>query len=112
MQKNLINKIILGTVQMGIPYGVNNIGGQISLENSISILNYAFENGIEILDSAEAYGDAHKVIGTFHEKFPTKKFKIITKLPHEIDVNIEEKVDKYLKDLNVYQLHEIGRAHV
>ena len=55
MQKILNNKLILGTVQMGLPYGINNNSGKISLENSIKILEYAFNNGIVTLDSAESY---------------------------------------------------------
>ncbi len=102
-----LKKIILGTVQMGLPYGISNNLGKISLENSIEILEYAFESGIEILDSAEAYGDAHQVIGAFHEKHPTKNFKIITKLPHQMDVKIDEKVNGYLKDLKVNKLHAL-----
>lgn len=102
-----LKKIILGTVQMGLPYGINNISGKVSLNDSIEILEYAFESGIEILDSAEAYCDAHQVIGAFHEKHPNKIFKIITKLPHQMDVKIDEKVNEYLNDLKVDQLHAL-----
>ena len=104
MQKILNNKLILGTVQMGLPYGINNNLGKISLHNSIEILEYAFNNGIETLDSAESYGNAHEVIGIFHNENPDKIFKVITKLPHQINVDIVEKVDRYLKELNITQL--------
>ena len=107
MSKISNNKLILGTVQMGLPYGINNNLGKISLQNSFDILEYAFDNGIEILDSAEAYGNAHEVIGGFHKKFPNKKFEIITKLPNHIEVNITNKVDDYLNELNVQQLHAL-----
>ena len=101
------SKLILGTVQMGLPYGISNISGKISLKNSFEILAYAFDCGIEILDSAEAYGNAHEVIGAFHEKHPEKLFKVITKLPHQSDINIEEKVDEYLNELRVDHLHAL-----
>jgi len=104
MQKILNNKLILGTVQMGLPYGINNNSGKISLQNSIEILEYAFNNGIETLDSAESYGNAHEVIGIFHNENPDKIFKVITKLPHQINDDIVKKVDLYLKELNVTQL--------
>lgn len=107
MSKILNKKLILGTVQMGLPYGINNSLGKISLENSIEILEYAYESGIEILDSAKAYGNVHEVIGAFHAKNPTKKFKVITKLPHEINIDIEQKVDSYLNDMKVNQLHAL-----
>ena len=101
------SKLILGTVQMGLPYGINNTTGKVSLDDSLEILEYAFENGIEILDSAEAYGNAHEVIGAFHEKYHEKLFKVITKLPHQSDINVEEKVDDYLNELRVDQLHAL-----
>ena len=104
MSKISTNKLILGTVQMGLNYGVNNSNGQVSLNDSFKILNYAFENGITTLDSAEAYGNAHEVIGKFHQENPNRKFKIITKLPKDINEQISKKVDKYLIDLNIHQI--------
>ncbi len=107
MLKILNRKLILGTVQMGLNYGINNTTGKVSLDDSLEILEYAYDMGIEILDSAEAYGNAHQVIGIFHKKYPTKKFKIITKLPNQLDANIVEKVDNYLKELKVKKLHAL-----
>ncbi len=107
MSKTNADKFILGTVQMGVNYGVNNTTGKISLEESHAILEYAFDNGITILDSAEAYGNAHEVIGSFHKRHPNKSFEVITKLPHHFDANINDKVNTYLKDLQVSQLHAL-----
>jgi aryl-alcohol dehydrogenase-like predicted oxidoreductase len=107
MSKILNNKLILGTVQMGLPYGINNTIGKVSLENSHDILEYAFNHGIQILDSAEAYGNAHEVIGSFHRNHPNKLFEIITKLPHQIDADISKKVETYLVDLEVSQLYAL-----
>ncbi len=73
------NRIILGTAQLGLKYGINNKTGKPSIDASVEILNAAFDNGVRYLDTAEAYGNAQEIIGTFHKKFG-KKFKIITKL--------------------------------
>lgn len=107
MPKISNSKLILGTVQMGLPYGINNAIGKVSLDDSLEILDYAFENGIEILDSAEAYGNAHEVIGVFHEKHPTKQFQIITKLPNQFNGAIIKKVDCFLNELKVDELHAL-----
>ena len=107
MSKISNNKLILGTVQMGLYYGINNQAGKISLQNSMEILEYAYDHGIEMLDSAAAYGNAHEVIGAFHKKHPKKTFKIITKLPHESHMNIAEKVDEYLDELMVDHLEAL-----
>ncbi len=107
MSKITINKFILGTVQMGLNYGINNTNGKVSQEESHEILEYAFDNGIKILDSAEAYGNAHEVIGAFHKSHPSKSFEIITKLPIQLDTKITECVNLYLKQLQVKQLHAL-----
>ena len=44
MAKISTHKFILGTVQMGLDYGINNANGQVSLENSHEILEYAFNH--------------------------------------------------------------------
>ncbi len=97
-------KLILGTVQMGLDYGINNSSGKVSLGESFKILECAFDSGIRILDSAEAYGDAHQVIGAFHKAHPDKIFEIITKLPHQVDAGIYDKVLRYLNELEVSEL--------
>lgn len=102
-----MNKIILGTVQMGLNYGVNNSVGKISIEDSHKILLKASMSGIKILDTAEAYGNAHQVIGDFHNINPDIKFQIVTKMPHGYDPNtisIESKVNEYLQVLRVDSL--------
>ena len=107
MSKILNSKLILGTVQMGLPYGINNTIGKVSLEHSLEILKYAFDNGLRVLDTAEAYGNAHDVIGSFHKNQPSTVFEIITKLPHQFDANIKDKVNQYLTELGVNYLHAL-----
>lgn len=97
-----MNKLILGTVQMGLDYGINNSSGKISLEDSFLILSKAFELGIDTLDTAEAYGNAHQVIGNFHLFNSEIKFKVSTKVPQDIVAGeIEQKIRTYINDLNV-----------
>lgn len=76
----MTNKFILGTVQLGLEYGINNQSGKPSLENAFDILCKAFDNGIAMLDTAEAYGNSQEIIGKFQKENPDKNFKIITKL--------------------------------
>jgi aryl-alcohol dehydrogenase-like predicted oxidoreductase len=97
-----MKKIILGTVQMGLKYGINNRFGKIPIEESHQILLKAYLSGINTLDTADAYGNAHQVIGQFHRTHPSYIFKIVTKVPHDIDaVSIEIKVKEYLEHLHV-----------
>lgn len=96
------NKLILGTVQMGLDYGVNNYSGKISFSDSCDILLEAYKNGIVVLDTAEAYGNAHQVIGDFHRLNPEVKFKVITKIPDiKVFNDVEQKIKKYCEELHV-----------
>jgi aryl-alcohol dehydrogenase-like predicted oxidoreductase len=99
-------KLVLGTVQMGLTYGVHNKTGKITPSDSIEILEYAFEHGIRVLDTAEAYGSAHQVIGQYHKLHPSHCFEIITKVPKQINAKfLESKIQQYLDELQVPNIH-------
>ena len=104
----MISKLILGTVQLGIDYGINNSSGKPSLAQSFDILETAFDNGLRILDTAEAYGNSQEVIGEFHKEYPNKEFKVITKLAAKHSVTKESFISNIRKNcevLGVKQLH-------
>lgn len=103
----MIDKIILGTVQFGLNYGINNLKGKPDKETVFEILSFAHENGIRYLDTAELYGNAHELIGAFHKINPSKKFQIITKFPHDIEDSLNSKINEYLINLNVDYLYAI-----
>ena len=50
-------EIILGTVQFG-HYGVTNSAGRVLADEVDAILDYALKEGINKLDTAQAYGDS------------------------------------------------------
>ena len=72
---NGINKIGLGTVQFGLPYGINNTYGQTQEVEVKVILQIASKNGITILDTAHAYGNCETILG----KQDLNKFNIVSK---------------------------------
>ena len=95
------SKLILGTAQLGLKYGINNEFGKPSSYDSFKILNTAYDSGIKTLDTAESYGNSHKLIGSFIKKF-NKKFKIITKFSeYTTEDDIETKLFDFLNQLNV-----------
>lgn len=95
-------KLILGTVQFGINYGVNNSIGKLEENQVLELFKIAHNQGIRILDTAEVYGNAHEIIGNFHKKNDDSRFKIITKFPHSVKYNsINNKVLQYLEQLAV-----------
>jgi aryl-alcohol dehydrogenase-like predicted oxidoreductase len=72
-----VNRLALGTVQFGLPYGIANQTGQVSRRQAKAMLQIAAANDIDTLDTAIAYGDSEKCLG----EVGTQDFKLITKLP-------------------------------
>jgi aryl-alcohol dehydrogenase-like predicted oxidoreductase len=75
----LASKLALGTVQLGLPYGINNSSGKPSDTAAFEILEAAVLHGIDLLDSAEAYGNSLEVIFNYLRRNPSAKFKVISK---------------------------------
>ncbi len=72
-------KLGIGTAQFGLDYGISNTSGKTSLKEVQSILKIATENGVDVLDTANFYGDSESAIGScLHEQ---NRFRIITKTP-------------------------------
>lgn len=95
-----MKEIILGTVQFGLDYGINNKAGKPTEENVFEILNCAYANGIRTLDTAEGYGDAVELIGRFHQA-TGRFFSINTKFAGQGDRSIEELVNESVDRLGV-----------
>lgn len=100
-------KIILGTVQFGLNYGINNVNEKPSETDIKNILDCAFNHNINLLDTAEAYGNAQEVIGIYHQN-SSNKFNVITKYSNsksDLPTNLIERVKYNIKTLNVDQLY-------
>ena len=90
------SKLILGTVQFGMNYGVANTHGQPSYDTVKMILKEAFDGGVNALDTAPEYGCSEEVIGkALYELGLTDRFKIITKIP-QIPENTD--VEKFIEN--------------
>ncbi|MEO9805401.1 MAG: aldo/keto reductase [Reichenbachiella sp.] len=82
---NTSSKLILGTVQFGLNYGINNYDGKVNKEEAYKILDLAGKNDISALDTAAVYGNSESVIGSYLNG-SNNKFKLITKLAsHDSD---------------------------
>jgi aryl-alcohol dehydrogenase-like predicted oxidoreductase len=76
-----VKKLVLGTAQLGLDYGIGNLAGKPSKESALSMLDYACENGVKIFDTAKAYGLAEELLGEFLQNRPDREnIKIITKI--------------------------------
>ena len=91
-----ISKMTLGTVQLGMCYGVNNSAGKPTEERSFAILDAAYEGGVTILDTSDDYGNSEEVIGKYLSTHPDKQFDICTKF--KVTEETSKDIYKSLKD--------------
>lgn len=102
-------KLALGTVQFGLPYGVANATGQLSLAEASATINLARGAGIRVLDTASAYGESERTLG----QIGVQDFDVVTKLPplplELLDVTawVREKVQHSLRMLRVPRLSAV-----
>lgn len=89
------SKIVLGTAQFGLPYGVANAHGQISLEEGRKLLALAQAAEISTLDTAIAYGDSEAVLG----QLGVARWQVISKLPAVPDTQLSSPLDWVLNQV-------------
>jgi len=87
------NKLVLGTAQFGLDYGIANRIGKPEENKAFEIMKYAIENGINYFDTAYSYGNSEIIIGKFLNVYKNYKNKvnIITKMPSLKEEKFDEK---------------------
>lgn len=99
----MINRIILGTVQLGLPYGINNSSGKPDEKEAFDILNVAATGGLNLLDTADGYGNSLEVIGRYL-KSAKNSFGVINKFTGDGEPLVG-KVDRTLELTGCDQLY-------
>ena len=92
-------ELCLGTVQFGMDYGIRG-QKQPSIADAVQMLDYAMQNGIRSIDTANAYGTAEDVVGEFLQKHTVGRERIflISKFkPNLLDGVSEEKYYSIMK---------------
>jgi spore coat polysaccharide biosynthesis protein SpsF (cytidylyltransferase family)/aryl-alcohol dehydrogenase-like predicted oxidoreductase len=98
----MINKLILGSANFGLEYGISNMR-KLGKDEIFNILDTAYSLGLQGVDTAKAYGDAEKIIGDFFLN-RGKLFKIITKLPmreYKSDRDVENEIFGSMRNMNI-----------
>jgi aryl-alcohol dehydrogenase-like predicted oxidoreductase len=70
-------RLVLGTAQFGLNYGIANRAGRTSLSEATYILEAARSHGMRVLDTAAVYGDSEKRLGDIG----LEGWGVISKLP-------------------------------
>lgn len=110
--------IILGGAQFGMSYGSTQTNKRITLKGLLKILNFAYKNKINTIDTASTYGVSEKNIGLYLSNNYKKKFNIYTKIPKiylikkksnkDIVSIIEKSVNKSLNLLKIPYLEGLA----
>ncbi|MBM3794448.1 MAG: aldo/keto reductase [Acidobacteria bacterium] len=58
-----VSEIALGTVELGLDYGIGDHAHRPAFEDAARILHRALDLGVNLIDTARAYGEAETVIG-------------------------------------------------
>lgn len=119
------DKLVFGTVQLGLDYGVNNRSGRPGLALAGEMLRTAVTNGVKYIDTARAYGASEAVVGTAFKGGWEGRASVITKLsplsdcPENADLSwVRSAVDASVfescyhlgvKALNVVMLHRTAQ---
>lgn len=92
-------RLILGTVQLGMPYGIANQAGRPSSEEARRILETALSRGIRHFDTAQAYGESESVLGqTLDELGALNGVFISSKLRATLDPLDVEAIARSIED--------------
>lgn len=104
--------LVLGTAQLGLPYGIANRTGQPNQSIATAIIREAWENGIQEFDTAQGYGESERVLGkSLLQLKLSDKVRVITKphplLDHLDPAILENAVAESLQNLGVPKLYGI-----
>jgi aryl-alcohol dehydrogenase-like predicted oxidoreductase len=94
-----LKKLVIGTAQFGVNYGIANTVGKVEETEVFKILNFAYKKGVFNIDTAIAYGKSEEIIGQYLKKYSNEKWCIVTKIKSPSD---------YLHDQVNQSIHSIG----
>ncbi|MBR2353075.1 MAG: aldo/keto reductase [Clostridia bacterium] len=105
-----ISAMTLGTVQLGLNYGINNKNGMPTETESFRILDTAYEHGVTMLDTSNDYGESEAVIGKYLRANPEKRMAICTKF--RIDKESGKDVYGSLRAFATASMKKLGVDHL
>jgi len=91
-----VSEISLGTAELGMDYGIG--ASKPSESEAAALLHGAVDLGINLLDTARAYGDAEAVIGR-HLAHRRNEFILVSKVAAGGRRSVESMVEQSLRDL-------------
>ena len=106
---NDCKRLVLGTAQLGMNYGIANRSGKPSSRETNAIIQRAWGEGIRVFDTAQAYGDSESILG---EQFAALNIQNDVKVVSKVVLtdplqwkDIEQKIRNSLTRLNISKLY-------
>tara|TARA_Y100000590_G_scaffold379140_1_gene446579 strand:- start:1280 stop:2170 length:891 start_codon:yes stop_codon:yes gene_type:complete len=108
MNKKLLKKLAVGTVQFGAKYGINK--KKIPIEDIKKILINFKSIGSETIDTSPLYGGAEKILGNYSPK--KNNFQYITKIPKINNNKISDKQIYQIKKFFFNSLKNLKKKNI
>ena len=108
-------RMVLGGAQFGLNYGIANTAGRPSQSLIDALIHTAIANGVQFIDTARAYSDSEKSIGTALSDGHRSRVTVVTKLSPLDDCPRDATPDvvRVFVERSVYQsCHALGVAKI
>ncbi len=87
-----------------LAFGTGTFSGRVQRElgqeQFTSLVRYAYDRGIRFFETAESYGEMHKMLGIALKGVPRDSYRLMSKVTTRPDVNPQEKIDELRKLAN------------
>src|ERR1700756_5824854 len=84
-----------------LAFGTGSISGQVQRDlgqdGFTRLVRYAYDRGIRFYETAESYGDMHKMLGIALNGLPRDSYRIMSKVTTREGVNPQDKIDELRK---------------
>src|SRR3954463_348715 len=87
-----------------LAFGTGSASGRVQRElgqdQFTRLVRYAYDHGIRFFETAESYGDMHRMLGVALKGIPRDSYKLMSKVTTREGVNPQEKIDELRKLAN------------
>jgi aryl-alcohol dehydrogenase-like predicted oxidoreductase len=106
-----VSELSMGTVELGLDYGIAAAGERLRPEEkeAAALLHFALDSGINLIDTARAYGESERIIGRAL-KGRRREYVLVSKVkagrPEEVRGRVEESLTELQTDsVDVMMIH-------
>jgi aryl-alcohol dehydrogenase-like predicted oxidoreductase len=87
-----------------LAFGTGSFSGRVQRElgqdGFTRLVRYAYDNGIRFFETAESYGDMHRMLGVALQGIPRDSYRLMSKVTTKPGVDLHEKFDELRKLAN------------